>query len=70
MAYAGSCETCKHCSGNVRDSSGKCEVVFEPVTGRALPIAYARMDRWNGYTLPCKYEGHLWEAKDDAPGAP
>lgn len=62
--FNGSCETCKFCEGNVRDTSGHCSIVKMPVTGTPMPVMYARMDRWNGYTLPCGYEGKLWQAKD------
>ena len=63
MAYAGSCKDCKHCDGDVMQSSSRCRVVFDPVRGTKMPITHARMDTWNGYTLPCGYAGALWEGK-------
>ncbi len=61
-----SCVTCKYCvpspDGNL--AFAKCTAVRDPFDGEPLLMTDARRDMWNGFVMPCKYEGLLWVAKE------
>lgn len=60
-----SCHSCAACTlpASGRMVEATCAMVVDPISGAQIALKIARMTEWNGWTLPCGYNGNLWRAK-------